>query len=125
MMKIEKKTKPVPHTRALKRLMIERKTNKRTELLLHMCFICKREETEGDLFSFFLLLLLFISKYKNKERKREDFCHFLCSIRSSVVLVQLPMDYFVRLNVFLQLYNQMHKHVLLDSDVHCKMNFHI
>ncbi len=46
-------------------------------------------------------------------------------IRSSVILVQLPMDYYVQLNVFLQLYNQMHMHVLQDIDVHYKMNFHI
>ena len=53
-----KKRQNVPHTRALKRLMIEKKktnedkTNK-VALLLHMCSICtckREEETEGYLF---------------------------------------------------------------------------
>jgi hypothetical protein len=54
------------------------------------------------------------------ERKQKNLL-----IRSSVILEQLLMDYYVQLNVFLQLYNQMHMHVLLDIDVHYKMNFHI
>ena len=63
-----------------------------------------------------------ISAFQLNTYKREK--SKLKFIRSSVISVQLSADYFVRLNVCLQLYNRMHMHVLQGIDVHYRMNFH-
>ena len=85
----------------------------------------KKEKRDGgigiELYIYFCLSVN--TKIENGKKMLNVFWVF--AIRSSVIWVQLPMDYFVQLNVFLQLYNQMHMHVLPDIDVHYKMNFHI
>jgi hypothetical protein len=91
--------------------------------MLHICKTKGKRDGQMDIELYIYFCLSVNTKIENG-KKNVKLCFFF-GIRSSAIWVQLLMDYFVQLNVFLQLYNRMHMHVLQGIDVHYKMNFHI